>query len=47
MTAPADPGSVRVGAYSLEVATLGGSFAQFEPEPEDENAGALEAALEA
>ncbi|TML33705.1 MAG: tetratricopeptide repeat protein [Actinobacteria bacterium] len=47
MTAPADSGSVRVGAYSLEVATLGGSFAQFEPEPEDENAGALEAALEA
>lgn len=38
--------SVRIGAYSLEVAKLGGSFAQFEPEPESENAQALEAALE-
>lgn len=38
--------AVRVGAYSLEVATLGGSFAQFEPEPESQNAQALEAALE-
>jgi chitodextrinase len=46
MTAPARLGSVGVGAYSLEVATLGGSFAQFEPEQEAENARALEAALE-
>jgi chitodextrinase len=38
--------SVQIGAYSLEVATVGGSFAQFEPEPESENAEALEAALE-
>jgi chitodextrinase len=38
--------SVRIGAYSLEVATLGGSFAQFETEPETENAQALETALE-
>jgi hypothetical protein len=38
--------SVRIGAYSLEVATLGGSFAQFEREPETDNAEALEAALE-
>jgi hypothetical protein len=38
-------GSVRVGAYSLEVAGSG-SFARFEPEAERENARALAAALD-
>jgi chitodextrinase len=38
-------GSVRVGAYSLEVGGAG-SFARFEPEEERENARELEAALE-
>ena len=46
VTALAGSSSVRIGAYSLEVATQGNSFAQFEPEPENENAKALEAALE-
>src|SRR5919204_6264670 len=37
--------SVRIGGYSLEVGTNAGSFAQFEPERESENARELEAAL--
>jgi hypothetical protein len=39
--------SVRIGGYSLEVGTHAGSFAQFEPEQESENAEELAAALEA
>ncbi len=38
-------GSIRIGAYSLEVGGHSGSFAQFEPEEERENARALAAAL--
>ena len=38
--------AVRIGGYSLEVATPAGSFARFEPEPESKNARALAAALE-
>jgi hypothetical protein len=38
--------AVRIGGYSLEVATPAGSFARFEPEQESENARALAAALE-
>ena len=38
---------VRVGAYTLEVGTTAGSFAQFEPAKERENAQALAASLAA
>ena len=37
--------SVRIGGYSLEVGAYAGSFAQFEPEQETENAPELKAAL--
>jgi hypothetical protein len=45
VTTSAGSASVRVGSYSLEVATHAGSFAQFEPEPEAENVEELQAAL--
>jgi hypothetical protein len=38
--------SIRIGGYSLEVATQVGSFARFEPEQESENAPELGAALD-
>jgi len=44
--APAGSASVRIGAYSLEVGSTSGSFAQFEPQGEHENANDLAAALE-
>jgi antitoxin (DNA-binding transcriptional repressor) of toxin-antitoxin stability system len=37
--------TVRIGAYSADVGGRSGSFAQFEPEPEDENASAVAEAL--
>ena len=45
MTGPPITRSVRVGGYALEVGTRVGSFAQFEPKREEENARALAAAL--
>jgi hypothetical protein len=37
---------VRIGSYSLEVGTPGGSLARFEPDSETKNAAALGVALE-
>src|SRR5438046_5464044 len=42
---PAASASVRIGGYSLEVGSGGGSFAHFEPERETENEDELRAAL--
>jgi hypothetical protein len=39
--------TVRIGAYSADVGSRSGSFAQFEPETEHENASAVAEALEA
>jgi hypothetical protein len=46
VTPVAAAASIRIGGYSLEVGTRGGSFARFEPEQESEHAAELEAALD-
>jgi hypothetical protein len=46
MTATGASTAVPIGQYALQLGTDSGSFAQFEPVGEDENAAALAAALD-